>query len=250
MVLIEPIPAFNDNYIWLAHLHGQAFVVDPGDATPVVTALEERSLQLQAILITHHHHDHIGGIPELVSRYPGVRVYAPSNPQIENCTDVVRDQDIISLEMMSLPFRVLSIPGHTLDHIAYYAQGMLFCGDTLFSAGCGRLFEGTAEQMYHSLQKLKALPDTTDVYCAHEYTQSNIDFALSVDSGNEALKDYNELVKQLRQDGKPSLPSNMAQEKMVNPFLRTDNAHLMKTLQIDNNPVECFRKLRSMKDVF
>jgi len=185
MITVTAVHAFTDNYIWLLHAAGRAIAVDPGDAAPVLAALAEHGLTLQALLITHHHADHVGGVAELKRHFPGLTVYGPAGST--GVTDPVMEGS--ELTLFGQPFEVLEVPGHTLDHIAYIGNGRLFCGDTLFGAGCGRMFEGTAPQFHHSLLKLAALPDETLVYPAHEYTLSNLRFARAVEPGNPALAD-------------------------------------------------------------
>ena len=190
MQAIEPIPAFTDNYIWCLHDGTEAWVVDPGDAAPVIDFIESHHLHLQGILITHHHPDHIGGIGVLCERFAIATIYGPDNPAIAGITDVLREGDVITV--LDQQFTVLEVPGHTLDHIAYLSTQMqppaLFCGDTLFAAGCGRLFEGSPEQMFTSLSKFKKLAPETRIYCTHEYTQANLRFAQAVEPDNLALK--------------------------------------------------------------
>ena len=212
-----PLPAFTDNYIWMLHNARQAIVVDPGDATPVLQTLQAQGLQLQAILVTHHHADHQGGVAELAARWP-VRVYAPGNESITGCTHPLSGDECI--EVLGQPVRVMAVPGHTRGHLAYSADGALFCGDTLFGAGCGRLFEGTPAQMSASLASIAALPDTTRIYCAHEYTEMNLRFAMAVEPENTALQTRVASVAGLRAAGLPSVPSTLAEEKATNPFLR------------------------------
>ena len=252
---VFPISAFSDNYIWCIHDGCHAVVVDPGDATPVLQALKEHELRLDAILITHHHADHTGGITTLQNHFNGLPVIGPNNPRIKGLTNTVQDGDTVKVGNFSLELNVLEVPGHTLDHIAFHTDTMLFCGDTLFSAGCGRLFEGTPEQMWQSLQKLTALPDSIAVYCTHEYTMSNLSFAAAAEPHNLDIKDTIETVKQLRETGLPSLPTSLQVEKAINPFLRADIdaqwAFLTKqTHQTIHSPVEAFAALRSWKDNF
>lgn len=252
MLSIKSIPAFNDNYIWLIHNNdNHCVVVDPGDAAPVLACIKEHGFILDAILITHHHHDHIGGVPELVHQFPHINVVGPENEPIPTLTHPVRDGDFV--ELFDEQFMVLGVEGHTKGHIAYVGDEKLFCGDTLFSAGCGRLFEGSAEQMFNSLQKLAALPDETEVYCAHEYTASNLAFALAVEPDNDYLQQYREKVLRLRANGKSTIPSTMQREKLINPFLRTNEPtvkHAVTSKVFDNTEVETFAALRRWKDEF
>lgn len=236
---LHPIPAFSDNYIWMLSnpVSRQAWVVDPGEAAPVLEALSERGLTLAGILVTHHHWDHVAGIAELLKTHP-VPVYGPAgSPAADSISVPLEDGGSVCLE--DSKWMVFTVPGHTLDHIAYYNAdaGILFCGDTLFSGGCGRLFEGTAEQMFVSLQRLAALPDTTRVCCAHEYTLSNLRFALAVEPDNAVLARYQQQCLQLRDSGCPTLPSSIGLEKEVNPFLRA----------VD---VSTFAHRRAWKDTF
>lgn len=248
--------AFNDNYIWLIGNGRQAAVVDPGDATPVLTALAERELALAAILITHHHHDHTGGVKQLLAQYPDVAVYAPAGERLPVPDAIaLKEGDRVSLPALELELQVLEVPGHTLGHIAYYGNNMLFCGDTLFSGGCGRLFEGTPEQMYRSLSRLAALPGSTQVYCAHEYTQSNLAFCHAVEPGNTALLSYMKEVAKCRQQDVPTLPSSIERENAVNVFLRVAQPEVraaaqMQALRELNEEHEIFAALRRWKDHF
>ncbi|MDE2414910.1 MAG: hydroxyacylglutathione hydrolase [Comamonadaceae bacterium] len=218
-----PLPAFSDNYIWMLHDARQALVVDPGDAAPVLLALRDKGLSLQAILVTHHHGDHVGGVNEL-REATGAAVYGPAGESMpEPITRLHHGDAITALE---LRFAVIDVPGHTAGHIAYYCADwdgapLLFCGDTLFSGGCGRLFEGTPAQMQASLDSLAALPGDTRVCCAHEYTLSNLKFARAVEPGNQALLQYLATCQGLRDACQPTLPSRMATERAINPFLRT-----------------------------
>lgn len=259
MLLIEPIRAFQDNYIWLLHDHHshQACVVDPGDAAPVLEALSSRGLSLATILITHHHPDHVGGVPQLVERYDAT-VYGPDSPRFRDVDVVLRDGDRISI--LGREFAVLTVPGHTLDHIAYYHRipgqpPVLFAGDTLFAGGCGRLFEGTAEQMHHSLTRLAELPDDTQMFCAHEYTLANLRFALTVEPGNKALQQRLREAERLRENDVPTLPSTIALEKATNPFLRSAEPEVIAAagqyLGKDcshASPVDTFAAIRLWKD--
>jgi hydroxyacylglutathione hydrolase len=218
------LPAFSDNYIWLLHEGGQAVVVDPGDAAPVVRALDEQGLKLGAIVVTHHHADHVGGVDALRARLePGGAVWGPAGGRIPQPCVPLDDGDTV--EWLGTRFSVLAVPGHTRDHVAYFGQPrgeapLLFCGDTLFSAGCGRLFEGTPAQMRASLDRLAALPGETRVCCGHEYTLANLKFAHAVEPDNGAVIDYTRQCEALRQRDLPTLPSTLAVERQVNPFLR------------------------------
>lgn len=246
---IIPIPAFQDNYIWLLHNGTQALIVDPGDAEPVITALEQHKLIPSVILITHHHDDHIGGVQALIKRYPGIAIYAPRQEHYEFSHHAVSEPDMVSLRDFDVEFSVIDLPGHTLGHIAYYTAGILFCGDTLFGAGCGRLFEGTPEQMYDSLQKLARLPADTKVFCTHEYTLHNINFALSVEPHNAALVQRKLNTEKLRQASQPSLPSILSLELATNPFLRCESNEIAHSLKLQNpTPVQVFRKLRELRN--
>lgn len=223
--MLIPVPAFSDNYIWLLVKDDKAWAVDPGEATPVFKYLREKSLSLSGILLTHHHPDHTGGVAELLQQYH-VPVYGPEHsPAGALISHPLQHDDDITLGDIAT-FSVITIPGHTLDHIAFYsaAEKILFCGDTLFSGGCGRVFEGTYEQMYHSLLKLAALPDDTIVCCAHEYTLSNLRFAHFIEPYNYDIIEYQKRCESLREKNQPTLPSTIAQEKKVNPFLRCSNA--------------------------
>lgn len=259
MLLIEPIRAFQDNYIWLLHdRHSrQACVVDPGDAAPVIKVLSSRGLTLAAILITHHHPDHVGGVPLLVERYDAT-VYGPDSDCFKDVDVLLRDGDRV--QVLGWEFDVLAVPGHTLDHIAYYhhAPGRppaLFPGDTLFAGGCGRLFEGTAEQMHHSLTRLAHLPDETQVFCAHEYTLANLRFALAVEPDNKALQQRLQDVERFRENDWPTLPSTIALEKATNPFLRSTEPEVIAAASEylgkhcnDASPADTFAAIRLWKD--
>jgi len=222
MMQVQPIAAFDDNYIWaLTGAGDQAVVVDPGDAEPVLAWLAREGRQLSAILITHKHGDHVGGVADLLEVYPGIPVYGPANEPIRVLTTKLNAGDQLQLDAIGATFQVLSVPGHTEGHIAYYGEGCLFCGDTLFAGGCGRVFSGTHEQLHASLQLLAALPDDTKVYCAHEYTQANLGFARWVEPNNAALHKRLADTEKLRQANQPTVPSVLAEEKATNPFLRT-----------------------------
>lgn len=221
---LHALPALSDNYIWLLAESGRAWVVDPGESTPVTAFLAAQQLQLAGILVTHHHGDHVGGIAALLQTFPGIPVYGPAHsPAASLITQPLHDGDTLTLGQAT--FGVIGIPGHTLDHIAFYCatQALLFCGDTLFSAGCGRVFEGTYAQMHASLMKLATLPDDTRVCCAHEYTLSNLKFAHAVEPDNNAVVEFTAHCEQKRALGEPTLPSSIGQEKNINPFLRCQN---------------------------
>lgn len=257
---ITPIPAFNDNYIWALHDDSVAIVVDPGDAAPVQAFLAQHGLSLAGILATHHHWDHVNGIQALLAEWPGIPVWGPAHENIPQRTHALGQGDRVTLPF-GAHFEVMDLPGHTLGHIGYYCADfagsgpVVFCGDTLFSSGCGRLFEGTADQMYHSLARLAALPAQTRIYCTHEYTRSNLSFACAVEPGNPAIQARIEQVEHLRANGQPSLPSTLALELQVNPFLRTSDPQVMRAVSQNcgtspATPVETFAKLRSWKDRF
>lgn len=256
MLTIRPIPAFTDNYIWCLDDGALACVVDPGDAAPVLAFLERHALSLAGLLITHHHADHTGGIAALLERYPGAAVYGPPNPAIAGINQPQREGDAI--ELLGQRFEVIAVPGHTLDHIAYFSAEhqppLLFCGDTLFAAGCGRLFEGSPEQMFSSLQKLAGLPATTEVYCTHEYTLSNLRFARAAEPGNRALERRFEAVQRKRDRAEITLPSTIALELETNPFLRADQPELIAAARRQDpaarSPEQVFATLRRWKDHF
>lgn len=254
-VNIFPIKAFNDNYIWALDNQTHCIVVDPGDSAPVLEFCKKNQLTLCAILITHHHWDHTGGIDALVSRFPGIPVYGPHNKTIKQITHHLSQGDRIVLPKLDIEFSIIEVPGHTLDHIAYYGDSGLFCGDTLFSAGCGRLFEGSPQQMFTSLAKLTALPANTAVYCTHEYTLANIAFAEAAEPNNQALLEYKQWVKQQRKNNNATLPTSIHKELAINPFLRCYSQELISNVS-QNMGVEVtseqdvFASLRSWKDNF
>lgn len=250
---LVPIPALADNYIWLLHDGSDAVVVDPGDAAPVARALATHALRLRAILLTHHHHDHVGGAAALREAH-GVPVYAPDDARIDMATARVRDGDRIHLERPAAAFDVMAVPGHTLSHVAYFGDGVLLAGDTLFSLGCGRLFEGTPAQMLTSLDRLAALPGDTLLCCGHEYTEANGRFAGTVEPGNPALAARRQEVAALRARHRPSLPIALARELATNPFLRTDTASVMtwcsRQSALSSDRTARFAALRQAKDAF
>ena len=251
---IRQIPALGDNYIYLVHDEdsGETAVVDPAEAAPVLAALDEAGWRLSHILNTHHHPDHVGGNLELVAKTGcSVTGFAGDAERIPGIAVRVKEGDEIAIGAHRA--RVIEVPGHTSGHIAFWFADAraLFCGDTLFALGCGRLFEGTAEQMWHSLLKLRALPDDALVHCAHEYTQSNARFALSVDPGNEALRRYAARVDALRVEGRATVPSLLGEEKAANPFLRADKADMKRAMGMETaGDVAVFAEIRARKDSF
>jgi hydroxyacylglutathione hydrolase len=252
---LVPLPAFQDNYLWVLHDGRQALVVDPGDAQPVLAFLAEAGLRLAAILVTHHHPDHIGGVAQLRDA-TGAPVTGPAREAIPQPFRALAQGD--QVQALGLPWRVLEVPGHTAGHIAYYTPDVdgapvLFCGDTLFSGGCGRLFEGTPAQMLASLDTLSSLPANTRVCCAHEYTLSNLRFARAVEPANEALAQYQRHCEALRARGEPTLPSTIGLEQQVNPFLRTREPAVRQAAQAHNgtdphDDVAVFAAIRQWKN--
>ena len=258
MIHIHPVPAFSDNYLWVIHDGRHAAAVDPGDAQPVLDYLAANDLALTAILCTHHHADHVGGVEAILDslRLRGrIPVFGPAGEQIPARTQALREGERILLPELALNFEVIDVPGHTAGHIAYLGHDLLFCGDTLFACGCGRLFEGTAAQMTDSLAKLKRLPGQTKVFCAHEYTMANIKFAEAVEPDNADLRLRKAFCAAKRQRNEPTVPSTIALEIATNPFLRWDSKAVIATaerraghpLQADN---EVFAVIREWKNNF
>jgi len=256
MFTIEPIPAFSDNYIWLLVQGTKAFAVDPGDAKPLISILKKRKLELTGVLITHHHYDHSGGILEILDKYDA-KIYGPTGNHINGITDGLVDNQ--SIDVLGVSFKALSVPGHTDDQLAYFCNSstkpILFSGDTLFAAGCGRLFEGSPRQMHASLSRFAELPPETLVYCGHEYTLSNLNFASKVEPTNEDISSKLKKIKKLRSENKVSLPSSISEELKTNPFMRCDKKNVInaaekfaaKTL---NSPSEVLGVIRKWKDNF
>ena len=251
---VVPLRAFRDNYIWTLRSDPYAAVVDPGDAQPVLDYLLRERLQLCAILATHHHPDHTGGIADLLVRH-AVPVYGPRGEPIPTLTRPVSEGDEVDIPQLGLRFSVIDIPGHTRAHIAYYGADSLFCGDTLFACGCGRLFEGTAQQMVDSLGKLAALPDSTLVYSGHEYTLANIDFARAVEPDNQELRMRAASDAEKRRNQQPTLPSTIGREKNTNPFLRCLQPAVIASAdkylgKRASDPVQVFAAIRQWKNEF
>lgn len=256
MLEIIPIPALKDNYIWLVinKENGYSAIVDPSQAEPVIDVIHERQLTPAAILITHHHWDHVGGITDITAIYD-IPVYTPKNEKVSGSTHPVAEGDVVSIPELNLDLKILDVPGHTAGAVAYYTDEFVFSGDTLFTGGCGRMFEGTAPQMYHSLKKFTSLADETLLYCGHEYTEANLRFALSVEPDNTDLQERLDEVQQRRQQHEVTVPASLELEKLTNPFLRCEldsviNAaasHSGKTLRA---PHEVFAAVRQWKDNF
>ena len=257
MVQVKAIKAFSDNYIWCLTTSNntQAWVVDPGQAEPVLDYLAQHNLTLAGILITHHHYDHTDGVAKLVSENPNIAVYGPTNSPFKGITQQLTDGQ--SITVLNTAFNIIATPGHTLDHICYVNEQLAFTGDTLFSGGCGRLFEGSAEQMWLSFNKLRELPADCKVYCTHEYTQANLAFAAAIEPRNPELLAYSKKVDELRSKNEITLPSTIGQELKINPFMRSDLPNITELLPKEfcsvtknNEPWENFAGLRKFKDHF
>ena len=254
MLSVEPIKAFEDNYIWLVTTNEGSIVVDPGESSKIIKLIDENKINLKGIFVTHHHYDHTDGLKDL-SRKLNIDIYGPNN-NINEINKRVKNSDHISI--LGIDFEIIEVPGHTLDHIAFYSfndgEPILFCGDTLFAGGCGRIFEGTYEQMFESLNKLSSLPKNTKIYCGHEYTLSNLKFAIEAESSNKDLIKEYEQIKRLRNIDCPSLPSTLDRELKVNPFLRYDNYSIKNKIKkefgISGNGLDIFTALRKWKDSF
>lgn len=253
MLTITAIPALEDNYIWLLRHERHAVAVDPGEAAPVLDFLHKNGLQLDAILCTHRHHDHVDGIEELRGVY-NVPVHGRSHPKNPHITHDLREGDHLHIDVLDLEFDIIEVPGHLDDHIAFVAPQTLFCGDVMFGAGCGRNFEGTLAQLHHSLQRLAALPGDTLVYCAHEYTAYNLPFALACEPNNPDIRRRTTETKLLRDANLPTVPFTIAMEKATNPYLRCTSPELIKTLQsrglADTRELAVFTALRDWRDHF
>ena len=246
------IPAFQDNYIWvLTNDEGRCIIVDPGEAEPVLKAIEQNQWQPEAILLTHHHHDHVDGVAAICAKFPHLVVYGPAETQNKGTTRVVEDGEKILI--LESEFSVIATPGHTLGHISFFSFPYLFCGDTMFSGGCGRLFEGTPAQMYQSFQKINALPDDTLICCAHEYTLANMKFAMHLLPEDVSIQDYYRKVNELRAKNQITLPVILKNERKINLFLRANDIDLISKFNEETNmqqPEQCFAWLRAKKDNF
>lgn len=253
---IFPVRAFQDNYIWTIHNDQYAIVVDPGDAEPVCNFLDEHNLRLLAILVTHHHRDHTGGIKDMTGLY-NTPVYGPRREKIPCITHPLGEGDVVEFPELACKFNVIDIPGHTAGHIAYLWNGGMFCGDTLFTCGCGKIFEGTPEQLHNSLKRLASVPDDTLVYCTHEYTEYNTPFAAICEPSNAALKQWIIDAEALRSQNKPTVPTTMQHEKATNPFLRCTEPEIIRNIELKtgiklppNNEQAVFTAMRQWRDQF
>lgn len=253
-ITIVPIPILKDNYVWMGIQGKHVYLIDPGESSPIISYLKDHHLTLTAIFLTHHHWDHTNGVVKLLAQFP-VPVYGSILNSNELITHPIDDNDIVHFHEKFADFKVLSIPGHTLDHVAFLSEDILFCGDTLFAAGCGRMFEGTPDMLYASLQKLAALPTTTRIYCAHEYTLNNLSFAKAVEPNNVDIDKRIEHTQHLRDQQLPSLPSCIEDEKRTNPFLRCHIKAVINSAeqfagQVLENAVQVFKTLREWKNTF
>ena len=254
MLSVKPIKAYQDNYIWLVSTNEGSIVVDPGESKKILNLIDNNEIDLKGVLITHHHFDHTNGLSDLLNK-KGLEVYGPKN-NVHGINNIVKNND--KFTVIGIDFEVIEIPGHTLDHIAFYSfndgEPILFCGDTLFSGGCGRVFEGTFDQMFIALKKISKYPKETKIFCGHEYTLSNLKFALAVDENNEDLiKEYDN-IKNMVDSGNPSLPTILEKELKINPFLRCDNHHIKNKIvskfNTSDDEFEVFCALRQWKDNF
>ncbi len=254
MLSVKPIKAYQDNYIWLVSTNEGSIVVDPGESKKILNLIDNNEIDLEGVLITHHHFDHTNGLSDLLNK-SSLEVYGPKN-NVNGINNIVKNND--KFTVIGIDFEVIEIPGHTLDHIAFYSfnsgEPILFCGDTLFSGGCGRVFEGTFDQMFNALKKISKYPKETKIFCGHEYTLSNLKFALAVDENNEDLiKEYDN-IKNIVDSGNPSLPTILEKELKINPFLRCDNHHvknkIVSKFNTSDDEFEVFCALRQWKDNF
>ena len=254
MLSVKPIKAYQDNYIWLVSTNEGSIVVDPGESKKILNLIDNNEIDLKGVLITHHHFDHTNGLSDLLNER-GLEVYGPKN-NVNCINNIVKNND--KFTVIGIDFEVIEIPGHTLDHIAFYSfndgEPILFCGDTLFSGGCGRVFEGTFDQMFIALKKISKYPKETKIFCGHEYTLSNLKFALAVDENNEDLIEEYDNIKNIVDSGNPSLPTILEKELKINPFLRCDNHHIKNKIvskfNTSDNELEVFSALRQWKDNF
>ena len=254
MLSVKPIKAYQDNYIWLVSTNEGSIVVDPGESKKILNLIDNNEIDLKGVLITHHHFDHTNGLSDLLNER-GLEVYGPKN-NVNGINNIVKNND--KFTVIGIDFEVIEIPGHTLDHIAFYSfndgEPILFCGDTLFSGGCGRVFEGTFDQMFIALKKISKYPKETKIFCGHEYTLSNLKFALAVDENNEDLIEEYDNIKNIVDSGNPSLPTILEKELKINPFLRCDNHHIKNKIvskfNTSDNELEVFSALRQWKDNF